>query len=84
MSLFCRYWLSACVVNLCFFLEKNCRLGAIGALVWYIAVKIEWSDCPVLCVVTFVILCGQFEYMWSIHEMGCCFMWYVICSLCVV
>ena len=74
MSLCCKCWLSACAVSLYFFLEKNCLLGVIGAFVWYLAVSIEWSDWPVLCVVTLVILCGQLEYIWSIHEMGFCFM----------
>ena len=41
-----------------------------GAFVWYFAVNIEWSDWPVLYVVTCVIFWGQLEYMWSIHDMG--------------
>ena len=33
MSLCSRCWFSACAVNLYFFLEKNCLLGAISAFV---------------------------------------------------
>ena len=77
MSLCCRCSFSACVVKRCFFLLKIYLLGVMGALVWYLAVSMEWSDWPVLCVVTFVIFCGQLEYIWSMHEIGVCFMWYV-------
>ena len=59
----CRCWFNACAVSRCFFLVNICLLGVIGAFVWYLAVMMEWSDWPVLCVVTWVILCGQLEYM---------------------
>ena len=72
MSLCSKCWFSACAVSLCFCLEKNCLLGAISAFVWYCAVKIEWSEFPLLCVVTVDILCGQLEYMWSMQDIGVC------------
>ena len=73
ISLGCKCWSRASSVSKCFFLVYICLMGVIGAFVWYFAVMIEWSDCPVLWVVMWVIFGGQFEYMWSMHDIGFCF-----------
>ena len=61
MSLLLRYWLRVCSVSRCFCLVYTSLGLVMGAFVWYLAVSIEWSDWPVLYVVTWVTFWGQFE-----------------------
>ena len=61
-----------CSVSRCFCLVYTSFWLVMGAFVWYLAVNIEWSDWPVLYIVTCVTFWGQFE--WSIHDMGVWFM----------
>ena len=52
MSLLVRYWFSLFSVSRCFCLVYTGFGLVMGAFVWYLAVNIEWSDWPVLYVVT--------------------------------
>ena len=45
-----------CSVSRCFGLVYTSLGGVIGDLQWYVVVRMAWSDYPVLCVVTCVIL----------------------------